>query len=93
MLKASFGSPGTDGSRASPAIFTQPRLMPPAAAEWMAWDALSGSGWWKKRADWAKLDDTKVGACANVAYEIEHGIHIFDRQYRSVVLDEEKSVS
>jgi hypothetical protein len=31
MLNASLGSPGREGSRDSPDIRTQPRLIPPAA--------------------------------------------------------------
>jgi hypothetical protein len=36
MLNASLGSPGREGSRDSPDMRTQPRLMPPAAGVWIA---------------------------------------------------------
>ena len=40
------------GSRDSPAIFTQPRLMPPALSEWIAYSALWFSGELKNSLDW-----------------------------------------
>ena len=55
MLKASLGSPCfcPSGSRDSPAIFTQPRLMPPALAEWIANSDLCSSVLLKKSFDYS----------------------------------------
>ena len=41
------------GSRDSPAILTQPRLMPPALSEWIAYSAFCSSGDLKNSLDYA----------------------------------------
>lgn len=53
MLNASFASPFSVpvGSRDSPSMRTQPRLMPPAAGVWMEKDCLCGVGEEKKDLD------------------------------------------